>query len=96
MIVPTIGRIVWLNRPGKSTEAAIVCYVHGEGKTINVAGFSFEGIIFTEKNVTLIQEGEPKPDGVYACWMPYQQAAAKKYPVTGFNDKFTNDKPTAA
>lgn len=88
MIVPTIGRIVWLNRPGKAVEAAIVCHVHGEGRYINVCGFTFEGCPFAERSVYLVQEGESKPDitngvasGVYACWMPYQQAAAKKYPA---------------
>ena len=81
MIVPTVGRIVWLNRPGKQTEAAIVTGVHGEGEQINVCGFTFEGGILPQANVPLVQEGQPRPVGVYACWMPYQQAAAKKYPV---------------
>lgn len=81
MIVPTIGRIVWLNRPGKTAEAAIVCGIHGEGEQINVCGFDFEGRVFAQPNVPLIQEGQTRPVGIYACWMPYQQAAAKKYPA---------------
>jgi hypothetical protein len=91
-IIPTIGRIVWINRPQtndpKQAEPAIVCYVHEgpgieEGRFINVAGFDHEGKPFRILELYLVQEGESKPADVpFACWMPYQQAQAKKYPDT--------------
>jgi|HubBroStandDraft_5_1064220.scaffolds.fasta_scaffold76305_2 hypothetical protein len=86
MIVPTIGRIVWMFRTSAGdwtqAEPAIVCYVHGDNRYINVAGFDHQGEPFSLTSVYLVQEGEAKPEGQsFACWMPYQQAAAKKYPA---------------
>lgn len=87
MIVPTIGRIVWVYRllatdDINQAEPALVCYVHSGGRSINVAGYDHQGKPFSLTWLHLVQEGEAKPVGNnYATWMPYQQAAAKKYPV---------------
>lgn len=89
MIKPTIGRIVWyyppLNEPqGLGTDtsqplAAIVCYVRDD-HNINIAGFSPFGEPFRRTNVYLVQpEDEAQPGEDYACWMPFQIGAAKKY-----------------
>lgn len=83
VIVPTVGRIVWVWRKSKDKqlqpEAALVTYVHNE-RMINAAGFDAVGKPFALGSVRLIQEGDPVVDGSgpYAEWMPYQLGQAKR------------------
>lgn len=86
MIVPTIGRVVWLYTVAHGIHAdsnpqpypALVCYVYGE-RMINVAGFDSNGDPFKRTSVTLLQDDDAAPhDCDYATWMPYQTAQAKK------------------
>lgn len=82
MIIPTVGRIVWVIRPRdsmdiKQPEAALVTYVHSD-RLINVAGYNANGTPFSLTSLILVQEGEAKPEGNFACWMPYQQGQAKR------------------
>lgn len=82
MIKPTIGRVVWVIRPldtndFKQPEVGFVTYVHDDHK-INVAGFDHIGKVFRLAFLHLIQDGEPKPEGDFACWMPYQKGQAAK------------------
>lgn len=78
MITPTIGRVVWITRAGKSDqkEPALISYVFGD-RMINAGGFDRNGQPFAVTSVPLIQDDEPAPYGTYAEWMPYQKAAAK-------------------
>lgn len=81
MIKPTVGRVVWVIRPKetsdiKQPEVGLVTYVHDEGRYINVAGFNHDGHPFRQTSVYLVQDDEPKPEGTFACWMPYQKAVA--------------------
>jgi hypothetical protein len=81
MIKPTIGRVVWVHRPGllgNQPFPALICYVHND-EWINVAGFDAEGNPFKEINVFLYQ-GEPGDCQLlrYVEWMPYQKGQAAK------------------
>ena len=84
MIIPTIGRVVWVIRPFetldiKQPEVGLVTYVHGDGRYINVAGFNSNGDPFKLTSLWLVQDDEAKPEGVpFACWMPYQKGQAAK------------------
>jgi hypothetical protein len=82
MIVPTVGRIVWAIRPLESLdikqpEAAQIVYVHGD-RLINVAGYNSNGVPFVLTSLPLVQDDEPKPEGNFAVWMPYQKDQALK------------------
>jgi hypothetical protein len=82
MITPTIGRVVWVIRPLESLdikqpEVGLVTYVHGD-HCINVAGFNSNGTPFTLTSLWLVQDDEAKPEGNFACWMPYQKGQAAK------------------
>ncbi len=82
MIKPTIGRVVWVIRPRetsdiKQPEVGIVTYVYSD-HLINVAGFDHGGHPFSLGSVPLVQDDEPKPEGEFACWMPYQKGQAAK------------------
>jgi hypothetical protein len=87
MIKPTIGRVIWIWRNGKSApnvqpEPGLICFVHDD-YTINVAGFSRDGVPFTHNSLPLDQNdpAHPLPPGIsaWAEWMPFQvgQAAAQ-------------------
>lgn len=81
MITPTIGRVVWVVRPSttndiKQPEVGLIAYVWGD-HCINVAGFDHNGQPFSLTSLPLVQEGEPKPEGNFAAWMPYQIGQAK-------------------
>lgn len=85
MITPTIGRVVWVTRPGLSDqkEPALICYVYGD-RMINVGGFNRNGLPFCATSVPLIQDDEPAPaSGVYAEWMPYQKQVATRTAAVG-------------
>lgn len=82
MITPTIGRVVWVIRPSeaidiKQPEVGLVTYVHGD-RLINVAGFNGNGTPFSLNSLQLVQDDEAKPEGNFACWMPYQKGQAAK------------------
>lgn len=82
MITPTIGRVVWVIRPYdtndiKQPEVGLVTYVWHD-RMINVAGFDSNGKPFSLSSLTLVQDDEPKPEGNFACWMPYQKGQAAK------------------
>lgn len=82
MITPTIGRVVWVIRPYETTdikqpEVGFVTYVWND-YLINVAGFDHNGLVFTITSLALVQDDEPKPEGNFACWMPYQKGQAAK------------------
>lgn len=86
MIVPTVGRVVWAIRPSdsldiKQPEVALVTYVHGD-RLINVVGWNSNGILFALTSLPLVQDDEPKPEGNFAVWMPYQKEQAAKNPPT--------------
>lgn len=88
-IKPTIGRVVWFTPSGNSTEAgftasdptqkcaAIVAYVWGDGGMVNLHVIDHNGNGHSRTSVPLVQDGEPKPDGYYCEWMPYQIGQAK-------------------
>lgn len=93
MIVPTVGRVVWLYHGGLADvlqdvqpRAAIVAFVHSN-RCVNLAAFGTDGKNYGLTNVTLIQEGDDPPQGdespVFCCWMPYQIGQAKKHEVVG-------------
>ena len=82
MIVPTVGRMIWAIRPLESVdirqpEAAQIIYVHDD-RLINVTGFNAHGERFTLMSLPLVQDDEPKPEGNFAVWMPYQKEQAAK------------------
>lgn len=92
MIKPTVGRVVWVVRPRSTNdisqpEAGLVAYVWND-RCINVAGFDHNGEPFRLTSLTLIQDEEPKPEGNFACWMPYQKGQALK------NDALDNAEKT--
>ena len=89
MIKPTVGRKVWywpseydLNGLGamvaahlQPLDATVVC-VHGD-RMVNLVVFDANGNMHKCLSVTLVQEGDTKPEGRYCEWMPYQIAQAK-------------------
>jgi hypothetical protein len=91
MISPTIGRVVWIVRPFDTTdikqpEVGLVTYVWSD-HLINVAGFDHNGKPFVLTSLYLVQDDEPKPEGNFACWMPYQKGQAAKADVTAKEGK---------
>lgn len=88
MIKPTIGRVVWFTPSSNSTEAgftasdpaqkcaAIVAYVWADDM-VNLHVIDHNGNGHSRTSVRLVQENEPKPDGYYCEWMPYQIGQAK-------------------
>lgn len=93
MIKPTVGRVVLVFRERAADEGhqgvdldaaepAFVTAVFADDK-VNVAGFTAHGVPFAVCPIFLVQEEYPgeEPPRPYAEWMPYQVAAAKKFPV---------------
>ena len=92
-IEPTPGRVVWFfpkkqtcpgEYPGDGVPlAAIVAFCHEPPKSghqfLNLALFEKSGMICPRRNVPLMQEGDPVPDGEFCAWMPYQVGQAKKH-----------------
>jgi hypothetical protein len=80
MIKPTVGRTVnyWPARADLGQpNAAIIAYVHSDTQ-INIAAFDANGNHTSITNVHLHQEGEERPSGGFAEWMPYQREQAAK------------------
>lgn len=90
MIKPTIGRKVWFRAAGVSTlngkavnqfvqdqpfDATIVC-VWGD-RMVNLLVVDHGGEMHSVRSVTLRQEGDNQPGGMYCEWMPYQNGQAK-------------------
>jgi hypothetical protein len=89
MIKPTIGRVVWFwpstvtggaeyfcYHDNKQPCAAQVVYVWGDA-CVNLQVLDQNGRAHSFTSVPLIQEGEPRPDGYFCEWMPYQIGQAK-------------------
>ena len=89
MIKPTVGRMVWFwpdrfsrefIRPSDIEEqpcAAIICRVWGD-RCINAVVFDAAGNQHRFSSITLLQDGDQKPEnGHYCSWMPYQVGQAK-------------------
>lgn len=82
MITPTVGRVILIrNRTealrGAQPECGLVAYVHDDGK-INIGGTNHHGLPFALTEVTIRQDDNEAPQGVYAEWMPYQKGQAAK------------------
>ena len=88
MIVPTIGRVVWLYAARKGTVhdvrqplCAFVVHVWGD-RCVNLAYFDSNGNAYQETSVELLQDDDAKPEGrPFAVWMPYQKGQAAKTEV---------------
>lgn len=86
MIKPTIGRVVWFT-PAKDDPAqydkkqplaALVVYVHSD-RMVNLAVFDQNGqMTHGRTSVPLHQDGDERPAGYFAEWMPYQKGQAAK------------------
>jgi len=61
-------------------DAGIV-YVHSD-RLVNLTVADHNGAMHARTSVTLVQEGDPIPEGGYAQWMPYQVGQAKSTPET--------------
>lgn len=82
MINPTVGRMVWAGRPKDTLdptqpETAQITYVHNE-RLVNVVGWNHKGHPFVLHKVTLLQDDDPKPEGDFVMWMPYQKGQAAR------------------
>lgn len=89
---PTIGRKVWFRLNGASyidasarpvelvkdqpMDATIAC-VWGDS-LVNLSVTDHDGKAHSVRSVTLRQEDDPAPQGMYCEWMPYQVDQAKK------------------
>lgn len=93
-IIPTVGRVVWFwpnnlksfdasfvyPRP-ESPCAAIIAHVWHPG-LVNLQVIDQNGVSHSATSVYLVQAHEPKPDGNFCEWMPYQVGQAKKEQAT--------------
>jgi hypothetical protein len=79
MIKPTIGRVVlFFAQPGQAEPyPALITYVHSDS-LINVGGFNHNGEPIRGTSVELVQDGDERPSGMRAEWMPYQKGQAAK------------------
>jgi len=81
-IEPTNGRIVWIHdRDFAQPLAAIVTWVHDDGRLINVCAYWPNGQPRPMERVTLVQDTSDSDINVvkpYAVWMPYQRGQAAK------------------
>lgn len=58
--------------------AALIAYVWGDDM-VNLHVIDHNGVGHSKTSVRLVQENEPKPDGYYCEWMPYQIGQAKRH-----------------
>jgi uncharacterized protein (DUF1501 family) len=91
MIKPTVGRVVWFTPKRSLTKstfggireydgqpmAATIAYVWTD-HMVNLQVIDHDGTAHAKGSVPLIQDGEPKPDGFFCEWMPYQKGQAAK------------------
>ena len=86
MIKPTVGRRLWF-WPGDTAGRyntlshdqpfdAGVLYVHSDTE-VNLLVTDHTGFTFRAENTQLVQEGEERPTGPHATWMPFQQGQAR-------------------
>jgi hypothetical protein len=90
IIKPTVGRVVWFTpnedinplgikvNHGDQPMVAFITYVFND-RMVNLIVWDHEGNRSKHTSVTLVQEEDPKPEGNYAEWMPYQVGQAKKH-----------------
>ena len=84
MIKPSIGRVVWFYKNGKTQRdiggqpnAALIAFVHSDS-CINIGYFDANGIAQSETSVQLEQEpGDSDWSSSFCAWMPYQVGQAK-------------------
>ena len=84
-IKPTVGRVVHFYAPiadiihasGPGPFAAVIAYVHSDSM-VNLAVFDSNGNACSRTSVTLVQEGDARPAGMFCEWMPYQKGQAAK------------------
>jgi hypothetical protein len=86
MIKPTVGRVVWFyphagdstlcQAPGEPL-AAIIARVWSD-RVVNLSVIDANGKQEPRTSVTLVQDGDEKPQGYYCEWMPYQKGQAAK------------------
>lgn len=100
MIKPTVGRVVWVSRPKqtidpKQPEVGLITYVIDD-RTIHVTGFNPYGQLFSLNPVSLLQDDDAKPEGDFACWMPYQVGQAAKAAAEPDKPATTNSIPAAS
>lgn len=53
-----------------------VCYVHSD-RLVNLTVADHNGNMHRRTSVTLVQEGDERPQGAHATWMPYQTGQAR-------------------
>ena len=74
MVAPTIGRKVWyFEAPGRPEQDATIVDVT-DPKHISVVINHRDCTQSSRSGLTLVQPGEPLPEGEHATWMPYQIA----------------------
>lgn len=86
MIKPSVGRVIHFYpgvgfsgaRPESGAPLPALISLVWSDALINIGGFDANGAPFSQTSVPLVQDGEPKPAGFYASWMPYQIAQAQK------------------
>ena len=72
MIQPTVGRIVeFIEAHNEHPNAAIVVHVHND-RLVNLVAFDQVGHAAVQLNTPLRQPEDPRPEGNYCQWMPYQ------------------------
>lgn len=76
--------------------AAVVTFVYND-RMVNLAAFDHYGRARNFTSVPLLQDGDEKPEGYHAAWMPYQVGQAAKVGDVAGGDTFTTtvatDKP---
>lgn len=78
MIKPIVGRSLLYFDPAMGTfpMCAQIAFVHSD-RTINIGYLDYNGEHKSATSVELVQDGEPKPEHAFACWMPYQNQVAR-------------------
>jgi len=83
MIQSTVGRVVWYwDVSGTIPEqtqphAALIAHVWTD-RMVNLVVFDANGVPYSRTSVTLVQDGDEKPQGRFCEWMPYQKGQAAK------------------
>ena len=85
------GKTYEVSGPDDATPEQALAQVQAKYKTpesktlpanagmVNLAAFDHNSVPLAFTSVTLVQENDPKPEGYYAEWMPYQVGQAKKH-----------------
>jgi len=81
-IHPTVGRIVYYHSPdpgpqGSEPLMAFLCAVHSD-TAVNLLVVNHDGTLTPKLGVTLVADGDVKPNAGYCYWMPYQLGQAAK------------------